>query len=393
LMWEALRTLLVGSVTFLTSEAAVAADAGFPIPIGWFSSAVMGTSESLPPAPFTHVVKYWNNNPPENSTAAVLRYLDQAQDRGVTVVLELPRRWVAATGGCGNSSGGGHHRGDPGGRLCGLVQIHKMVTAVCTHPAIGGWYMADEPDRRTAWIAPAALAKVAATVRAAEAGAGVPHLPIQAVFCRLQLAGNASHARAYNRSVDVYMFDYYPCRCSSPGWHARCNVQRNLFSGPDFAAFPAEIRAVWQSVAPQFRDFWMVLQGSIIASAADHGHFCNATKCWSAGWRECALPEVRYQLYAALLAGARGLMFYRLGIGGWEDPGLSAGAELNRTWVHDTLLPALAEIRPHVRAIAGGSIVTPAGVPLPSTNVSEEIVRPLRPLWRPFRLIFTYSCM
>jgi hypothetical protein len=83
-------------------------------------------------------------------------------------------------------------------------------------------------------------------------------------------------------------------------------------------------------------------------------------------------------------------MFYRLGIGGWEDPGLSAGAELNRTWVHDTLLPALAEIRPHVRAIAGGSIVTPAGVPLPSTNVSEEIVRPLRPLWRPFRLRFTY---
>ena len=42
-------------------------------PVGWFSSAVMGSEESFPPPPFNFVVKYWNFNPPENSTAASRR--------------------------------------------------------------------------------------------------------------------------------------------------------------------------------------------------------------------------------------------------------------------------------------------------------------------------------
>jgi hypothetical protein len=40
------------------------------------------------------------------------------------------------------------------------------------------------------------------------------------------------------------------------------------------------------------------MQGSIVDSAADHGHYCNTTKCWSAGWRECIRPELRHQVYA-----------------------------------------------------------------------------------------------
>ena len=87
------------------------------------------------------------------------------------------------------------------------------------------------------------------------------------------------------------------------------------------------------------------MQGSIIDSAADHGHWCNATNFWSAGWRECFQPEMRNQIYAGLLGGMRGIMFYRLGILGWDEPGNAVRAALNRTWVDETLLPVLAEVR------------------------------------------------
>ena len=161
-------------------------------PIGWFSSAVMGSEESFPPSPFRLVVKYWNNNPPENGTAAVLRYLEQAHDRGAHVVLELPRRWVATRS---------------------LAPIHAVVSAVCAHPAVAGFYMADEPDKARSWIAPSTLDAVAATVRAAEAAkpacADSPH-PISAAYATLQEPGKAPAAANYTESTDVYEFDKYP---------------------------------------------------------------------------------------------------------------------------------------------------------------------------------------
>ena len=50
------------------------------------------------------------------------------------------------------------------------------------------------------------------------------------------------------------------------------------------------------------------MQGSIIDSAAGHGHWCNATKCWSAGWRECFQSELRNQIYAGLLGATRSML-------------------------------------------------------------------------------------
>lgn len=252
-------------------------------PIGWFSSAVMGTTESFPPPPFNVVVKYWNNNPPENGTSAVLRYLDQAHSRGVNVVLELPHRWVV-TSGCATGP-------------C-VHSISAVVATACSHPALSGWYMADEPDTRRAWIAPATLTTVADAVRSAESHAGCTARPIAAAFATLQEPGNTSVVSHYNKSVDIYMWDKYPCRDSVPGWHA---VAGTPFGGSDFASFPAQMRNV-RTVAPQFKSFWFVMQGSIIDSAEDHGHWCNASKCWSAGWRECYELELRNQVYAGLLS-------------------------------------------------------------------------------------------
>eukprot|EP01051_Picozoa_sp_SAG22_P004765 SAG22_NODE_264_length_13353_cov_34.575298_1_plen_978_part_00 len=300
-------------------------------PMGWFSSAVMGTGESLPPAPFTTVVKYFNENPPENSTGAVRRYLDSASAAGVSVVLELPHRWVAA-------------RPKPA-----LAPIRALVTAVCAHPALLGWYMVDEPDKQRSWVSPVALAAVAAAVRAAEAGSpgtggcAGRHLPISAAFATLQQPGNASKAGDYNRSVNTYMFDDYPCRCS-PGWHSR---PLPAFGGPDFARFPAAMRQVGGAIAPAFDSFWAVLQGSIIDSAYDHGHYCNATKCWSAGWRLCSAAELRYQVFAALLAGARGLLFYRLGI---------LHSPVDMDYVSRTMVPVLQDVAEQLPAVLAGPI-------------------------------------
>ena len=213
----------------------------------------------------------------------MLRYLDQASSRGVSVVLELPRRWVSATS-CRSGS-------------C-LKMITTLVSTVCGHRALSGWYMADEPDKPRSWIAPSTPAAVAGAVRAAESGVGCPQLPISSAFATLQEPGNASAASHYNNSVDVYMWDKYPCQDSTPGWHA---VAGPPFAGAEFASFPWQMRNAGNLVAPQFRSFWFVMQGSIIDSATDHGHYCNASKCWSAGWRECSQIELRNQIFAALL--------------------------------------------------------------------------------------------
>jgi hypothetical protein len=206
--------------------------------MGWFSSAVMGTAESFPPEPFGVVIKYWNNNPPEHGTAAVLHYLDQVEMRGASVVLELPRRWVMATG-CNAGP-------------C-VKQIQGVVSAVCSHPALSGWYLADEPDKRHSWISPTTLGTVSAAVRHAEITAGCAARPISATFATLQEPGNASAAAHYNSSVGTYMWDTYPCRDTAPGWHS---VPGQPFAGPDFATFPSEMRAVGSLVAPQFQSFW-----------------------------------------------------------------------------------------------------------------------------------------
>eukprot|EP01052_Picozoa_sp_SAG31_P006380 SAG31_NODE_293_length_18292_cov_8.779586_6_plen_487_part_00 len=310
---------------------------------------VTSDSPSIPPG------RYWNNNPPENGTSAVLRYLAAAHARGVSVVLELPRRWVV-----GESCGGG--------APC-LAKIHELVHAVSSHPAIGGWYMADEPDRPEVWIEPAALGAIARTVRAAESSAAAHgRHPIVAVFCRLQQPGNASHASNYNSSVDVYALDVYPCRCT-PGWHSSPSP---LFGGDAFSEFPAQIRDAGQLVAPQFHSFWMVLQGSLIDSAADHDHYCNSSKCWSAGWRECAPLEIRYQLYAAMLSGVRGLMFYRLGLRGWQQSQRNVDAPLNQTWVQGSLIPALAELAPRVSPILAGPVAG-LGINVSDTTVAARL--------------------
>jgi hypothetical protein len=315
-------------------------------PIGWFSSAAFGTTEALPPAPFGVVVKYWNNNPPENGTAAVQGYLDTAAARNVSVMMELPHRWVSAV--------------PPA-----LEEIYAFAAAVCDHPALLGWYMADEPDNARSWIAPAALAKVAASVRSAEVA--VPgcigrRLPISAALATLEEPGNASKVRNYNGSVDTYMFDTYPCMCT-PGWHSRPGP---LFGGAAFASFPSQMRSVGSGVAPQFDRFWMVLQGSVIDTAADHNHSCTTAKCWSAGWRECAAVELRNQVYAAVLAGARGLMFYRLGMAGWDSPTANMDAPLNTSWVAGVLLPVLYELTPHLPALLKGPVWTVAAVKHPN---------------------------
>ena len=65
------------------------------------------------------------------------------------------------------------------------------------------------------------------------------------------------------------------------------------------------------------------------------------------------------QVYASLLAGVRGFMFYRLGI---------QSSPMNTTFQNDVLLPVLYEIMPHLPSFLHGERLV-AG-----TNVSEKEV-------------------
>ena len=72
--------------------------------------------------------------------------------------------------------------------------------------------------------------------------------------------------------------------------------------------------------------------------------------------------------------GVRGIMFYRLGILGWDQPGNGVRAALNRSWVDGTLLPVLAEVTPLLPAILRGPMVGDDGDVILRTNATANLV-------------------
>ena len=95
----------------------------------------------------------------------------------------------------------------------------------------------------------------------------------------------------------------------------------------------------------------------------------DASKIWPA-------PDANQSSHRAIAfaGGMRGIMFYRLGILGWDQPDNAVRAALNRSWVSDTLLQVLGEVTPHLPAILRGALVGVDGAPRPHTNCSEDIV-------------------
>ena len=263
-----------------------------PLPVGQFA---LGWYDRLDPSNLPRfssegmnlVMPYTGQESPAQ-LAALRAYLDAAAQLDLAVLVEVWRDRVLA--------------GD-------VAAVVAEVHALKDHPALFRWYLYDEPDvaaRTGEKTAPADLRPFYDAIRAED-----PAREVAVVFSRY-----LADAPPYLSDLDVYLFDYYP----------------ELAGSSEFSNLPMFHSLVTTAAAQASgkAGFWPVLQG-----------FGDEPR--PAPRRFPTTREATYMLYASLLAGADGaLYFYRP----WSKPG----------WVDGTLAPLLRDVRGLVPAVRSGAI-------------------------------------
>ena len=147
-------------------------------PTGWYSLDGISLA-SLPP--FGLVLNYYGG---KNTSAELDTYMHAMQQHNVSVIMEVPRRWLMPD--------------------LMLPNISALATTVARHANLRGFYLADEPDKSRSAIPIATLVKARGALRAA-----APHVP---AFVALVTNLTVDDARAWAAAADVRIWDF----CASP---------------------------------------------------------------------------------------------------------------------------------------------------------------------------------
>ncbi|NOY81861.1 MAG: hypothetical protein GXP31_12770 [Kiritimatiellaeota bacterium] len=246
---------------------------------------------------FNMMSPYQSNSP--DSLPARRAYMDRCAELGMKVHYQLLR--VAGGGGVARGTG------KQAGKTDKIKLLEAEVRAFRDHPALLGWYIADEPTGRG--TSPAALEVAAAAVRALD-----PYHPVTIVFMRPRAAVR------YEAAMDVVMADPYPIPRSSPA-------------------------IVGQRTADLVRTFRHRLPVWIVPQAF------GGNEWWK---REPTPAEERLMTYLAVIRGATGIQYFiRHGLNGFPKS-TTAWAECAAVGLEVAeLTPFLLshEARPETRAI------------------------------------------
>ena len=207
-------------------------------------------------------------------------YLDEAQRVGMKAMVEIPRMWTGRNA------------------ALNLDSIKSYVRAYRDHPALWGWYTADEPwfNWNAAdfdpdhWASPQTLADIYATIRSVDEDNPVAIITWARPYAE------------YAAVTDVQMVDWYPRDCKLPG-------TGSCTGSNDIGEFNYMVRASY--------DVWR--QG--IAFAADHDMDGFIAVAWGQdpsnsvhpkpGQRLLTRDEFRYHAYSAIVQGASGVVFWK----------------------------------------------------------------------------------
>ncbi|AFY81394.1 hypothetical protein [Oscillatoria acuminata] len=217
------------------------------------------------------------------SDERVFRYLDAAEEAGVKVLLEVRRSLVES----GNNLG-----------------VQNFVNTFKNHPAIFGWHLYDEPDHKK--FSPSILKQLYNSIKSVDS----LH-PVAIVFA--WYTGMVK----YRDAMDIFMFDYYPCKYDLPEFGG--------FSGNRFQQFLQRASSYGSSEEA----FWFVMQG--------FGEKSDGTP--QANRRLPTVAEARYMFYTAITTPVDGLFF-------WTH------YRTQQSWIDSTLTPLIKEFYENFTAIS-----------------------------------------
>jgi hypothetical protein len=185
----------------------------------------------------------------------VLSFLEMARASGVQVYVEIDRAIVRA--------------GDEAG-------IRNFVSLYETHPALEGWYLADEPSMNVD-LGPLSAATAERLYQAIKAED--PVHPVAIAF------STDDDLNAYRNAFDIAMWDEYPARVGQPeysnmdGWRNRLKQR------------------AWQTTDKQG---WIpIIQAFTTGTSGPSRYFRLPTN-----------GEARYMTYTAVQSGATGIFFF-----------------------------------------------------------------------------------
>jgi hypothetical protein len=259
-------------------------------PLGWYDRATNSQTPAKVAQEGMNLLVVYTNRHDE---ATIANYLDAAQAAGMKVILEPYRKIVKA------------------GDIKGLIQFVRKFKE---HPAVFGWYLSEEPERKG--ILPQILESSYQAIKAES-----PDKPIFVLFHPQLWSPPPIPFKSYWKAFDIFMGEWYPS-----------HYQETEFSNK-FDVYAASLRK-----APSFagvRPFMAVLQ----AFGRDNSKINSNSK-----WRYPTVREQRYTIYTALLTGAKGLLFY-------------AHHRTSQSWIDKVLKPLIQELEAYLPAIINGAKV------------------------------------
>ena len=257
----------------------------YGFPLGWYDSIKnLSTPAKIASEGINLVMPYTGRGNPQEVTA----YLDKAAAAGIKVLVHIPRDAI--------------RRGQ-------TAKVTQFVRQLKNHPAVFGWYLFDEPGFID--LSPNLLQKSYQAIKVED-----PKHPIAVAFTKLL------RVRNYLNSVDIVMYDNYPC----------------IYNKPEFSGFQngifAKLAQSAASIAGEKHPFWFIIQGY---GEDKYGRPTKFNK------RLPTAAEQRYMVYSAILAPADGLLF-------WSHY-LS-----QQKWIDSVLTPIVREVKNYLPAIQSGAL-------------------------------------
>jgi hypothetical protein len=284
-----------------TSVLAVNPFADGPYPIGWYDSMAAPDDPTLIGAQGGNVtVAYWGSSSPSNR----LQYLDNAAAAGVRVIMGFDDAFINPT--------------DP----VDVTGIINVVNTYKDHPAMAGWYTADEPY----WVWGISFAKMQLAYDTIKS---LDNKPVFIAFS--EPAVERDIPIQWKTAYDQFLLDSYPARIGYPE-----------FTGLDAMSAPYPYHSNWKADMQMAhansqladRPWWSIMEGW-----ADEG-------AETSGYRLPTYNETRFMNYFSLSEDPAGLThfaYYRTGNSTPAHPSEVYPYD-GRQWLEDVWEPQTTEL-------------------------------------------------